>query len=230
MGGEGRTGDTPSERGVTLQRPRSLSCALTHGMCQVYDVSHFLKEHPGGAAIVMPHLGTDIDDVFEDDDLHMHSRAAHAMLLRFQIGVLAGAHSAERKRDGDGGRLYIDWSKPIVCQIGQLGERYNEFIHSPQVLDGPARFFQSNLLEALSRTPWVRRAHRMGACDCRYAALRQHARCGAAQRACHLLLRPGALDPDRYVQYVCSVIQIQEAVRGRPSDARPMPSFTRVLE
>ena len=154
MGGEGRTGDTPSERGVTLQRPRSLSCALIHGVCQVYDVSHFLKEHPGGAAIVIPHLGTDIDDVFEDGDLHMHSRAAHAMLLRFQIGVLAGAHSAERKRDGDGDRLYIDWSKPIVCQIGQLGERYNEFIHSPQVLDAPARFFQSNLLEALSRTPW----------------------------------------------------------------------------
>ena len=30
---------------------------------EVFDVSKFLKEHPGGSSIVLPHLGTDIEEV-----------------------------------------------------------------------------------------------------------------------------------------------------------------------
>ena len=39
-------------------------------------------------------------------------------------------------------------------QVGHLGEHYNEFIHTPHVLDEPARFFDSDFLEMFSRTPW----------------------------------------------------------------------------
>ena len=30
---------------------------------EVFDVSKFLNEHPGGSSIVLPHLGTDIKEV-----------------------------------------------------------------------------------------------------------------------------------------------------------------------
>jgi cytochrome b involved in lipid metabolism len=38
----------------------------------VYNVTAFLKDHPGGSSIVLPHLGTDISEVFEDEDYHVH--------------------------------------------------------------------------------------------------------------------------------------------------------------
>lgn len=50
--------------------------------------------------------------------------------------------------------MQFDWNKPIVFQVGHLGEKYNEFIHTPHVLDEPARFFESDFLEFFSRTPW----------------------------------------------------------------------------
>ena len=166
---------------------------------QVYDVSKFLKEHPGGSSIVIPHLGTDISDIFVDEDMHVHSKAAHSMLARYRIGILAAANAAAAqsvalldlffvgfggwvglenrmlcvdaclsglalagilagaaaRKSGDAGpAVKFDWNKPIVFQIGHLGEHYNEFIHTPQVLDEPARFFESGFLEFFSRTPW----------------------------------------------------------------------------
>mmetsp|Transcript_22698 Transcript_22698/g.35519 ORF Transcript_22698/g.35519 Transcript_22698/m.35519 type:complete len:342 (+) Transcript_22698:113-1138(+) len=117
---------------------------------QVYDVSRFLGEHPGGSTIVMPHLGTDITEVFEDEDMHVHSNAAHAMFDRYRVGFLAGA----TVRTGKTEQSLIDYTKPIIAQVGGLGNKYSEYIHTPQVLDEPARFFSSDFLEFFSRTPW----------------------------------------------------------------------------
>jgi hypothetical protein len=41
----------------------------------VYNVTAFLKDHPGGSSIVLPHLGTDITEVFQDEDYHVHRSA-----------------------------------------------------------------------------------------------------------------------------------------------------------
>mmetsp|Transcript_28118 Transcript_28118/g.67181 ORF Transcript_28118/g.67181 Transcript_28118/m.67181 type:complete len:350 (-) Transcript_28118:38-1087(-) len=123
---------------------------------EVFDVSKFLKEHPGGSSIVLPHLGEDIGDIFVDDDMHAHSKAAHSMMARYRIGTLAGAAvRSQDKGDGANSKLpFIDFSKPIICQVGQLGDRYSEIIHTPQVLDEPARFFEWDFFEFFSRTPW----------------------------------------------------------------------------
>jgi 4-hydroxysphinganine ceramide fatty acyl 2-hydroxylase len=59
----------------------------THANTQVYDVSKFLKEHPGGSSIVLPHLGSDIGKIFMDADMHEHSKAAHSMMARYRIGL-----------------------------------------------------------------------------------------------------------------------------------------------
>mmetsp|Transcript_14593 Transcript_14593/g.29194 ORF Transcript_14593/g.29194 Transcript_14593/m.29194 type:complete len:352 (+) Transcript_14593:248-1303(+) len=124
---------------------------------QVYDVSKFLREHPGGSTIVLPHLGTDIGEVFEDEDRHVHSAVAHSMMDRYQIGLLAGG-AAVRANGSSAARksadFNFDWNKPIIMQIGNLGDKYNEFIHTPQVLDEPARFFEHDFFEFFSRTSW----------------------------------------------------------------------------
>jgi 4-hydroxysphinganine ceramide fatty acyl 2-hydroxylase len=132
----------------------------------VYNVSNFLKDHPGGGSIVMPHLGGDIEEVFADEDYHEHSKAAYKILEQYRIGYLAGtaslasgkttAHSSvDGGADVDGTEVAdIDWTKPIVMQVGKLGKKYNEFVHDPVVLDEPARFFGPDWMEPFSRTSW----------------------------------------------------------------------------
>ncbi|KAK9803235.1 hypothetical protein WJX73_008181 [Symbiochloris irregularis] len=45
-----------------------------------------------------------------------------------------------------------DISKPILAQVGQLGPAYEDWVHKP--LPGAPRFFQSSILEAITKTPW----------------------------------------------------------------------------
>lgn len=122
---------------------------------EVFDVSKFLGEHPGGSSIVLPHLGTDIREIFMDEDMHEHSKAAHSMMARYRIGILAGAAVRSQVHASDAaGQPQIDFSKPIIRQVGKLGKHYNSYIHTPQVLDEPARFFEYDFFEFFSRTPW----------------------------------------------------------------------------
>jgi len=128
---------------------------------EVFDVSKFLSEHPGGSSIVLPSLGTDIQEIFGSDDAHAHSPAAYDILRRYKIGNLAGAKKSQIatngksvQSDASGFKTSIDFTKPIVFQVGHLGTNYNAFVHRPQVLDEPARFFESDFLEFFSRTPW----------------------------------------------------------------------------
>ena len=46
----------------------------------------------------------------------------------------------------------IDWSKPLFGQVGKLGSKYVEWVHAP--VNQPLRFFESDLLESLSKSPW----------------------------------------------------------------------------
>ena len=46
----------------------------------------------------------------------------------------------------------VDWNKPILWQVGSLGERYMEWVHSP--VDKHIRLFYSDFVEYFSMTPW----------------------------------------------------------------------------
>lgn len=46
----------------------------------------------------------------------------------------------------------LDWSRGMVSQIGQLGDKYAEWVNKP--VDRPLRLFDSNALEMLTKTPW----------------------------------------------------------------------------
>uniref|UniRef100_A0A7N0ZR36 Fatty acid hydroxylase domain-containing protein n=1 Tax=Kalanchoe fedtschenkoi TaxID=63787 RepID=A0A7N0ZR36_KALFE len=48
----------------------------------------------------------------------------------------------------------VDLNKPLVFQVGHLGEKYQEWVHQPIVsIEGP-RFFQSDFWEFLTLTKW----------------------------------------------------------------------------
>ncbi|KAL8139786.1 hypothetical protein V2J09_005807, partial [Rumex salicifolius] len=48
----------------------------------------------------------------------------------------------------------VDLNKPLVFQVGHLGEDYNEWIHEPIVSKEGPRLFGSDFWESLTRTVW----------------------------------------------------------------------------
>ncbi|XP_058071726.1 dihydroceramide fatty acyl 2-hydroxylase FAH1 [Magnolia sinica] len=48
----------------------------------------------------------------------------------------------------------VDLNKPLVFQVGHLGEAYQEWVHQPIVSKEGPRFFASNFWEFLTRTVW----------------------------------------------------------------------------
>lgn len=60
---------------------------------QVYDVTRFLEEHPGGEEVLLEQAGSDATESFEDVG---HSTDAREMLQQFYIGEL---HMNDRKKD-----------------------------------------------------------------------------------------------------------------------------------
>uniref|UniRef100_A0ACB8EA85 Fatty acid 2-hydroxylase n=1 Tax=Sphaerodactylus townsendi TaxID=933632 RepID=A0ACB8EA85_9SAUR len=46
----------------------------------------------------------------------------------------------------------VDWRKPLIWQVGYLGEKYDEWVHQP--VDRPIRLFYSDFVESLSKTSW----------------------------------------------------------------------------
>ncbi|WOK98881.1 Fatty acid 2-hydroxylase 1 [Canna indica] len=48
----------------------------------------------------------------------------------------------------------VDLNKPLVFQVGHLGEDYDEWVHRPIVTKEGPRFFENSFMEALTRTVW----------------------------------------------------------------------------
>ena len=46
----------------------------------------------------------------------------------------------------------MDWQKPLLWQVGHLGEKYDEWVHQP--VSRPIRLFHSDFVEALSKAVW----------------------------------------------------------------------------
>ncbi len=60
--------------------PTLLTC-FVHGSCQVYDVSMFAQQHPGGS-VIYTHAGRDATDIFAG----FHAPATWKLLQQFYIG------------------------------------------------------------------------------------------------------------------------------------------------
>lgn len=110
-----------------------------------YDISDFLKNHPGGINYVEGYKGSKVRQKMIES---YHSSAALYLLREYKV-----EGRDERKIDGQNDlENLVDWNKPILPQVGKLGCRYNEWVSAP--VDRKLRLFESSLLESITITPW----------------------------------------------------------------------------
>ncbi|KAL9062648.1 MAG: hypothetical protein Q9157_008741 [Trypethelium eluteriae] len=60
----------------------------------VHDVSDFIKDHPGGKAIISSQIGKDATAAF-NGGVYQHSNAAHNLLSTMRVGVIRGGMEVE---------------------------------------------------------------------------------------------------------------------------------------
>ena len=60
----------------------------------VHDVSSFVKDHPGGKAMISSGIGKDATAMF-NGGVYMHSNAAHNLLSTMRVGVIRGGCEVE---------------------------------------------------------------------------------------------------------------------------------------
>ncbi|NXK45992.1 FA2H hydroxylase, partial [Chauna torquata] len=159
---------------------------------RLYDLSGFVRLHPGGEQLLRRRAGTDVSAAL-DGPPHRHSANARRWLEQYYMGELqsdgeeaapeqpagssppprgfsfllqscpetekpadAAAPAASRLdprcKTVDVDKDLVDWRKPLLWQVGYLGEKYDEWVHQP--VDRPIRLFHSDFLESLSKTAW----------------------------------------------------------------------------
>lgn len=69
---------------VSLHNTRDSCYTIVHG--KVYDITHYMEEHPGGVDLMFRHAGRDCTADFE---AIFHSQKARQMLEQFYVGDLA---------------------------------------------------------------------------------------------------------------------------------------------
>jgi len=67
----------------------------------VIDVTHFFTLHPGGADVLMEHIGKDASEVFRNADVHLHGKAALHLMNKFLIGYIDGKKKLPKKLSED---------------------------------------------------------------------------------------------------------------------------------
>ncbi|KAM4833719.1 fatty acid 2-hydroxylase [Thomomys bottae] len=126
--------------------PDEVQRRLAAGACWVrrgarlYDLTDFVRHHPGGEQLLRARAGQDITADL-DGPPHRHSDNARRWLEQYYVGEMRG-----EPQD------LVDWQKPLLWQVGNLGEKYEEWVHQP--VTRPIRLFHSDFIEALSKTVW----------------------------------------------------------------------------
>ncbi|OSX75860.1 hypothetical protein BU14_0218s0026 [Porphyra umbilicalis] len=151
---------------VTQHRTPTHAWVIASGV--VYDVTGFLDAHPGGAAALTPHLGGDVTALMGGEGApHTHSKFAYQTLAKYRVGALAGGDAAGAAVDGaaaaaeaDGnvdpatGEALVDWERPLLHQVGLLGDKYDTWIHAFPTADGTVAMFPIPWVEGLTKCPW----------------------------------------------------------------------------
>lgn len=167
---------------VLLHNSPTDAWAILDGV--VYDITYFLPLHPGGDGIILPLLGQDMTEEFDDIG---HSAEARRLLIPMAVGKAKtsgskhsprslsesrsansdfapspGSPEALRHRIGkssldkpDFCQSVVDLQKPLILQVYRLTlEEYVNFSREKIYSEESYRMFSSNILEALSRTKW----------------------------------------------------------------------------
>ena len=134
-------------------------------------------QHPGGRELMDRHDGTDIGYLFRGTaeegrstrSSHVHSGAARRLLEKFAVVPMQTERGTREQGEEDRGGpctldaagagrvqvvngVAVDLDRPLVLQVGALLDSYQVWVHKPEL--GKPRFFQSEVLEQLSKTKW----------------------------------------------------------------------------
>lgn len=60
----------------------------------IHDVTDFVKDHPGGKALITSAIGKDATSIF-NGGVYLHSNAAHNLLSTMRVGVIRGGCEVE---------------------------------------------------------------------------------------------------------------------------------------
>lgn len=63
---------------------------------KVYDITTFLKDHPGGDDVILDIAGRDVEEIMRDTTGHVHSDSAYEMLEEYVVGRLGTDHTTIR--------------------------------------------------------------------------------------------------------------------------------------
>jgi 4-hydroxysphinganine ceramide fatty acyl 2-hydroxylase len=80
-------------------RSSAKSCYVVLGT-NVYDVTEFIEDHPGGADLILEHAGTDVGEIMKDTLSHFHSESAYDILEDHLVGYLATESSINASTNG----------------------------------------------------------------------------------------------------------------------------------
>lgn len=139
---------------------------------KVYDLSSFVRDHPGGDDLLLKFAGKDLGQAMEDPAEHVHSDSAYSMLKEFQVGILGNPETivdphlvidddfkpTSTDADIDFARnQFLDLTRPLIPQMWNCNFSKNFYlqqVHQPRHLSKPARLFGPWYLEMFTRTSW----------------------------------------------------------------------------
>lgn len=139
---------------------------------KVYDVSHFVEDHPGGDDLILQFAGRDVEEAMDDPTEHSHSDSAYDVLAEFQIGIIGAEEAIVREdfvmtdtfepdetvvADDYKRNQFLDLDRPLLWQVWTADFSkafYLQQVHQPRHLPRSARLFGPSYLEVFTLTPW----------------------------------------------------------------------------
>jgi stearoyl-CoA desaturase (delta-9 desaturase) len=95
----------------------------------VHDVSAFIKDHPGGKAMIQSGIGKDATAMF-NGGVYFHSNAAHNLLSTMRVGVIRGGMEVEiwkrSQAEKEGGVLIKDDTGNKIIRAGNQVTKVQE--------------------------------------------------------------------------------------------------------
>lgn len=81
------------------------SCYVLLGK-NVYDVTDFIDDHPGGAGLILDYAGKDVVDILKDESSHTHSDTAYEVLDDCLVGFLDSGGPPNGAANGANGKVH----------------------------------------------------------------------------------------------------------------------------
>lgn len=72
-----------------VQEKKGADCCYVTLGTNVYDVTPFLEDHPGGDDLILQYGGKDVTEIMEDMVSHMHTEVAYEIMEEYLVGFVA---------------------------------------------------------------------------------------------------------------------------------------------